>query len=250
MAPIAVLVPFAQGGIAMNRRRSTRRSGKTVVLTALMGVVVALGASTPSAWAAPATATPSWAAAPAGTYHYRQVIPAANPAPTGTVVVAAAGSGAQLWTRSLGAKAAVSTSAMSYKSNGIYALAQREQLSGTTVSCSFAAPLPLLPSPPTAGLTFSGHAACTSGATLTVSGEVAGNAILSFNGQSISTVLVGSTSVMSVSVLGITYQVDVTEVDWYLPTLPIPLQTAMHVVIPSQKSTSDSEFVLQSFTQP
>ena len=74
--------------------------------------------------------------------------------------------------------------------------------------------------------------------------------MLSFNGQSVSTVLVSSTSVMSVSVLGITYQVDVTEVDWYLPTLPIPLQTAIHVAIPSQKSTSDSEFVLQSITQP
>jgi hypothetical protein len=139
---------------------------------------------------------------------------------------------------------------MSYKSSGIYALAQSEQLSGTTVSCSFAAPLAVLPSPPTAGLTFSGHAACTSAATLTVSGEVTGNVMLSFNGQSISTVVVGSTSVMSVSVLGTTYQVDVTEVDWYQPTLPIPLQIAVHVAIPSEKSTSDTEFVLQSFTQP
>jgi hypothetical protein len=234
----------------MNRSRSITRAGKAVVLSALLGVVAGLGAATPSAWGAPATATPSWAAAPAGTYHYRQVSPAANPAPTGTIVVAAAGSGAQLWTRSFGANAPVSKSAMSYKSSGIYALAQSEQLSGTTVSCSFAAPLAVLPSPPTAGLTFSGHAACTSAATLTVSGEVTGNVMLSFNGQSISTVVVGSTSVMSVSVLGTTYQVDVTEVDWYQPTLPIPLQIAVHVAIPSEKSTSDTEFVLQSFTQP
>lgn len=234
----------------MSRSRSITRAGKAVVLSALLGVVAGLGAATPSAWGAPATATPSWAVAPAGTYHYRQVSPAANPAPTGTIVVAAAGSGAQLWTRSFGANAAVSKSAMSYKSSGIYALAQSEQLSGTTVSCSFAAPLAVLPSPPTAGLTFSGHAACTSAVTLTVSGEVTGNVMLSFNGQSISTVVVGSTSVMSVSVLGTTYQVDVTEVDWYQPTLPIPLQSAVHVSIPSEKSTSDSEFVLQSFTQP
>jgi len=234
----------------MNRSRSTMRAGKAVVVTALMGIVAALGVSAPAAWGAPATATPSWAVAPAGTYHYRQVSPAANPAPTGTVVVAAAGAGVQLWTRSFGAQAAVSTSAISYKSSGIYALAQSEQLSGTTLACSFAAPPAVLPSPPTAGLTFSGHGACTSAATLTVSGAVAGNVMLSFNGQSVSTVLVSSTSVMSVSVLGITYQVDVTEVDWYLPTLPIPLQTAIHVAIPSQKSTSDSEFVLQSITQP
>ncbi len=233
----------------MHRSRSITRAANAVALTALVGVA-ALGVSAPGAWGAPATATASWAAAPAGTYHYRQVSPAANPAPTGTVVVAAAGAGIQLWTRSLGATSVVSSSAVTYKSSGIDALAQSEQLSGTTVSCSFAAPLAVLPSPPSAGLTFSGHAACTSAATLTVSVQVAGNVMLSFNGQSVSTVLVASTSVMSVSVLGTTYQVDVTEVDWYVPTLPIPLQTAIQVVIPSQKSTSDSEFVLQSFTQP
>ncbi len=74
--------------------------------------------------------------------------------------------------------------------------------------------------------------------------------MLSYNGQSISTVEVVSTSVMSVSALGTTYQVDVTEVDWYVPTLPIPLQIAIQVAIPSQKSITNSEFVLQSFTQP
>ncbi len=59
----------------MNRSSLITRAGKAVALTALLGVVAALGASAPSAWGAPATATPSWALAPVGTYHYRQVNP-------------------------------------------------------------------------------------------------------------------------------------------------------------------------------
>ena len=234
----------------MHRSRWTPKARHGVVIAALMSILAALGASAPAAWASPAVGTPVLTVAPAGTYHYRQVSPAANPAPVATLVVASAGTGTQIWTKNFGSKAAVSTSIMSYASSGIATLAQSEQLSGSNIGCTFAAPLLWLPSPPTAGVSFSGHAPCTGGAVLTVTGKVVGNVMLAFNGQSVSTVLVGSTSVMAVTVLGLRYEVDVTEVDWYLPTLPIPLQSAIHVVIPSQGSTTDSSYVLQTFTQP
>jgi hypothetical protein len=229
----------------MNYRRWTRMTGRAVVVGALMAGVAVAG---PAAWGAPASGTSALTVAKAGTYHYRQTSPAASPAVEGTLVVGTATSGTQTWTLNFGAKVPVSTSTMSYRSTGIYVVAQSEQMSGTTISCPFAAPMASPPSPPTVGATFSGHASCSSGAVLNVTGKITGNAVMLLNGTPVTTSVVGTTAVMSVTVLGIRYEVDVTQVNWYAPALRMPIQTTTHVVIPAQKSTSDSTYVLESST--
>jgi hypothetical protein len=222
-------------------------TGRAVVVMALMAGLTAAGASGAAAVSQPASGPAALIAAQAGTYHYRQISPATSPAVLGTLVVGPATSvGTQAWTLNLGPKVAVSTSVMSYRAGGIYLVAQSEQMSGSTIACTFAAPLPAPPAPPTVGVTFSGHAACTSGAVLNVTGKIAGTAVLPLDGTPVTTSVVGTTSVMSVMILGIRYEVDVTQVNWYAPALRMPIRTATHVVIPAQGSTTDSTYVLDS----
>ncbi|MDQ6947931.1 MAG: hypothetical protein M3256_17110 [Actinomycetota bacterium] len=220
--------------------------GRAVVVTAVMAGLAPVGALVPAAWSSPASRATAPTVAKAGTYHYRQTSPAASPAVEGTLVVRPAGSRSQTWIRNVGPKAPVSTSVMSYRGAGMYVVSESEQMSGTTVSCHFASPLPWPPSPPTVGVTFSGHAGCTQGAVLTVSGKIAGTAVLPLDGKAVTTAVVDSAAVMSVTYLGTRYEVDVTQVDWYAPSLRMPIQTATHVVIPAQGSTTDTTYVLES----
>lgn len=228
------------------RRRMT---GRTIALSALMLGLAAAGGMAPAAWAgAPGTATTAVTVAKTGTYRYRQTSPAANPPVEATLVIASAASGNQTWTRNYGANVPVAKTVMSYRPAGIFGLSQSEQMSGTTISCTFAAPLPWPPSPPTVGATFAAHAACTNQATLNVTGKVASTAVLQFEGQAVTTAVVNTTSVMSVSFLGARYEVDVTEVDWYAPSLRMPLRSRIHTVVPAQSTTTDNTYVLESST--
>jgi hypothetical protein len=228
--------------------RWARMTCTAVVVTAVMSGAAVVGAAGPAAWGDPASGSPALTAATAGTYHYRQTSPAASPAVQGTLVVGTATSGTQTWALNFGPKVPVSTSVMSYRGAGIYVVAQSEQLSGTTISCKFAAPMAWPPSPPTIGVTFSGHASCTSGAVLNITGKIVGNAVLPLNGKSVTTTVVDSKAVMSVTFLGTRYEVDVTQVNWYAPTLRMPVQTSTHTVVPAQGTASDSTYVLESST--
>jgi hypothetical protein len=231
----------------MKCSRWTRITGRAVVVAALVAGVAVAGASG-AAWGTPASGTSALPVAMAGTYRYRQISPAPNPAVEGTLTIGTPISGTQSWTYNFGSNGPVSTSTMSYRKGKIYVVAQSEQMSGSTISCPFAAPMASPPSPRTVGATFSGHASCNSGAVLDVTGKITGNAVVLFNGTSVATAVVGSTAVMSVTVLGLRYEVDVTQVNWYAPTLRMPIQTATHTVIPSQGTTTDTTYLLESST--
>jgi hypothetical protein len=221
-------------------------TGRTLVLSALLVGLATAGVSAPGAWGAPATTAVT--VATAGTYRYRQTSPVAVPPVEATLVIAPAASGNQTWTRNYGAKVPVSKTVMSYRNGGIFGLAQSEQMSGTTISCTFAVPLPWPPSPPTIGATFSGHSSCTNQAVLNVTGKIASTQVLQFEGKAVTTAVVNTTSVLAVTFLGARYEVDVTEVDWYAPALRMPLRTKIHTVVPSQSTTTDNTYVLESST--
>jgi hypothetical protein len=181
-----------------------------------------------------------------GTYRYRQTAPAANPPAEGTLLVEPSASGTQTWTRNFGTNAPVATSVMFYRDGGLYTLAQNEQLAGTTVSCNFGAPLPSPPSPPTIGRSFVGQATCTNQAILGVTGKITANAVVPLDGANVTTAVVGSNLVMAVTYQGTPYEADLTQVDWYAPSLRMPVQTAIHLVIPALSITTDSTYLLES----
>jgi hypothetical protein len=70
--------------------------------------------------------------------------------------------------------------------------------------------------------------------------------VVPLDGANVTTAVVGSNLVMAVTYQGTPYEADLTQVDWYAPSLRMPVQTAIHLVIPALSITTDSTYLLES----
>jgi hypothetical protein len=199
------------GGNAPTAARTVAPPGPTVrpaATTATTGPKVTTPGPAGPAPAAPGTYTYTLVAGGHSLLTTGTTTMSLTPAATNSVVVTSTGGGAQQWVTN-----ASSTTNLAFTGAGVFLQSETVPAVGT---CTFSPPMASPPWPLAVGKTFSGTANCGS-ATLTLTGSVGRSQLVPVGGVNVSAFLVQSTFTVSGTTLV------VNEVDWYAPSLRLPV---------------------------
>jgi hypothetical protein len=168
--------------------------------------------------------------AAAGTYRYRQQgrstaggATTTTP-PYGTLVVdRPGGDGTQLWHRASDPSAPPNDSTFRFATDGVALIRQVIRITNagttTTFTCTFDPGVPAPPWPPTVGAVFTGHGECGS-FTADVSGRIDDRKQVTLDGAPVDVFVISSKLVTHGQV-----ESTATQVDWYAPSLRLPVHS-------------------------
>lgn len=200
---------------------TAKSSATTVKGAAAAATTVKL--STGSSGTTNPTAVPGPAAV--GTYDYAQSGSTSQGAvpPKGTLVVS--GGQTQTFRRYIDPDSSPSDIIFDFRSDGPFITRVVVRQGPATIACTFDAPVPAPPWPPTVGKTFSGHATCGNGFSADFSGSITGTGNDTVGGKSVPVIIINST----LHVFGGGLDVNVKDTQHWAPSLRVP--TFSHEVI-------------------
>ena len=162
------------------------------------------------------------APAASGTYDYAQsgAVGGQPVPPNGTLVVNGPGPD-QVFQRYFDPAQPPSDLFFSFRPDGPFITKVIVRQQGAAVSCTFDAPVPAPPWPPTSGRTFSGQATCDNGFKADFSGTVGGRTTDTVGDKRVEAVVINSTLHITGEVLGTPIDVTVADTQHWAPSLRV-----------------------------